>query len=42
MTREERRFIVSVKERTPQLDMFGVSGIENFLGFNVNLKKYAG
>ena len=38
MTKEERRFIVSVKEGEPQWDLLGVPGIENLPGVQWKLQ----
>jgi hypothetical protein len=38
ITQEERRFIVSVKERNPQWDLLGVPGIENLPGVRWKLQ----
>ena len=38
ITQEERRFIVSVKERNPQWDLLGVAGIENLPGVRWKLQ----
>jgi hypothetical protein len=38
MTREERRFVVSVKEGKPEWDLLGVPGIENLPGVRWKLQ----
>ena len=38
MTKEERRFIVSVKEGEPQFDLLGLPGIENLPGVQWKLQ----